>query len=42
MNIAFINFNKRWTGAKTMTVDYGRELLRLGHKVIMIIRKGTA
>ncbi|WP_164885249.1 glycosyltransferase family 4 protein [Geovibrio thiophilus] len=39
--MAFINFNKRWAGVKTWTVDYGRELVKLGHNVIMIIRKGT-
>ncbi len=41
MNIAFINFNKRWAGVKTWTVDYGQELVKLGHRVVMIIRKGT-
>ncbi|MGE4496337.1 MAG: glycosyltransferase family 4 protein [Deferribacterales bacterium] len=41
MNIAFINFNKRWAGVKTWTVDYGRELVKLGHRVVMVIRKGT-
>ncbi|WP_415238556.1 glycosyltransferase family 4 protein [Seleniivibrio woodruffii] len=41
MNICFINFNKRWGGVKTWTIDYGTQLVRRGHKVTAIVRPDT-
>ena len=41
MNICFINFNKRWGGVKSWTIDYGQQLVRRGHNVVAIVRPGT-
>ncbi|MCD8552779.1 glycosyltransferase family 4 protein [Seleniivibrio sp.] len=41
MNICFINFNKRWGGVKTWTIDYGSQLVKRGHKVVAVVRPDT-
>lgn len=41
MNICFINFNKRWGGVKTWTIDYGSQLVKRGHNVVAVVRPNT-
>lgn len=41
MNISFINFNKNWGGVKTWTLDFGREMQKLGHSITVIARPDT-
>lgn len=42
LTVAFVNFTRKWGGVRTWTLDFGQALSALGHRVVTILRPGTA